>query len=177
MKWFWIPGLLLASCSGEDWSDPAQVASATTDARIIEAIIEHRVQDWQSQGHQIRPIKVVKSIGGSIMDPQSFDRPRADGLGWGRPATWDAFFSAQPRQLRIPPNLSFKFGLVGERHEPPQGGGDFYFAALTVSDDGQEALVCCSWYCGPVCGDGWISRLVFENGVWRVANEQGLWVS
>lgn len=177
MRALWTPALLLAACSGPDWSDPAQVAAAATDARIIEAIIENRVQDWQSRGHKVHPIKVVKTIGGAIRDPQYFDRTRANGLGWGRPATWDAFFSAQSRRLRIPPDLSFKFGFVGESHEPPEGGGDFYFAALSVSDDGQEALVYCSWYCGPLCGDGWISRLVFENGVWRVANEQGLWVS
>lgn len=184
--------LVLAACSREDWSDPAKVAAATADVQIIEAVVDHRMQRWHRADGQASRVLVMKTIGGSP-PPESFSREQAASTGWGRTETWDSFFTAQKRRLSLPPGLRPHFELVAESamdagfggemqwHDVRVGypGSDGYFAydALVVSNDGTEAIVMWSWICGTLCGDGSISRLVFEDGKWRVADTQRLWVS
>jgi len=194
MKAHWIPALLLAACGGEDWSDPEMVAAATTEVRIIEAIVTQKAESWAQQGKSVPTSLVLSEMGGGgAIGPSSLDRAQADGYGWGRPDTWDAFFASPARSLRIPPRVEVSFHLVSDWQISlatgpgfdwygggagyPGSQGYYSFDKLTLSYDGTEAIVLGAFTCGGLCGSGSIYHLVLEDGVWRIAHMELLWIS
>lgn len=176
---------------GHDEFDPAQVAAAHHDAAIIEVITAHRMLRWNNQTTQDAPILVLRDLHAapSLTSPH---REGLDQIPWGQPATWTAFLLAEERRLRFPPDLQLGFSLLSESETEdgrtrdgwsgakaghPGSEGYFYFGPIIVNEAASEAIVMWAWHCGSLCADGWISRLVYENGTWRLAEIEGLWVS
>jgi len=190
MTRFWIPLLLLASCSSEDWSDPAKVAAATTDVQIIEAVLSHRLQCVNQIARKRSRSLVVSSL---EHDAMALDRAEAQAFGWGQAETWDAFFAAESRPLLIPPQLETSFHLVSDFSTRMGRGcngqwyggaagfqaheGYYFFDSLTLSPDGKEAIVYSAYVCGETCGSAIVFRLIPENGRWQVVNEELIWSS
>ena len=158
----------------------------------MNAVIQHRMKNWRHDGPQALEIMVLDTV--DAHRPSKYlDRARAAGLGWGRPETWDAFFAAKTRRLWFPHGSTDSFTLIsrgrvelahdqegdwdGDRIGHPESDGYFGFSGLSISEDGSEAIVGWYWHCGSLCADGWVSRLVFEEGEWRLAETQGLWIS
>jgi hypothetical protein len=193
MSRFWIPLLLLTACSSEDWSDPAKVATATADVKIIEAIVNQKAEAWAQRQNRVPTLLVLNRIGSASEVVGSLDRTKANGYGWGQAETWDAFFTVSARPLRIPPATGSSFFLISKLQTElargpdydwfgggagfPDSEGFFHFDALTLSQDGTEAIVLGSYICGGLCGSGSVYHLGLEAGVWRVAHAEWLWVS
>jgi hypothetical protein len=187
----WIAVLLLVGCGGGTL-DPAAQTQLEADAGIIRAVIQHRMKNWRHAGPRAQEILVLDTMA-AHQSSQKFNRARAAGLGWGRPETWEAFFAAKTRRLWFPHSSTDSFTLIsrgrvelahdgkgdwdGSRIGHSESDGYFGFAGLSISEDGAEAIVEWFWHCGVLCADGWISRLVFEDGVWRLAETHGLWIS
>lgn len=164
--------------------DPEKVAAATTEVRIIEAVLDHRIRN--ANGHEpggSRPI-VMSTVGGASL---RHDREDCRKLGWGDSATWDAYFAASDRPLRVPPHVKPSFSSVSDFATRlgrglddqwygggagfPDSGGYYVFGPLALSSSGQEAIVYSAYVW---CGRGSyrsVHQLVFDAGEWRVVNE------
>jgi len=53
----------------------------------------------------------------------------------------------------------------------------FSFSRPGFSVDGREAFLYYSYSCGSLCGEGIVAHLRQEDGVWRVVDQYGLWIS
>ncbi|HKD17251.1 MAG TPA: hypothetical protein VKG23_05220 [Thermoanaerobaculia bacterium] len=60
----------------------------------------------------------------------------------------------------------------------PESRGFLQFTAPAFSSDGQSALIYVSHFCGGLCGTGWLVYLTrSDDGHWRIASKQMLWIS
>lgn len=151
----WIAVLLLVGCGGGT-PDPAAQAQSEADAGIIRAVIQHRMKNWRHEAPRAQEILVVDTMAAQ-QSSQHLDRARAEGLGWGRSDTWEAFFAANTRRLGFVHGSTDSFTLISRgRVEPAYH---------------QER------HCGVLCKNGWVRRLVLEDGMWKLVDTLALWIS
>lgn len=176
--------VLLPACSRADWSDPAKVASAIADVRIIEAVLDHRIRGANGQEPGGSQAIVMSTVGGVSL---WHDREDCRKLGWGDSATWDAYFAAVDRPLRALPGVNPSFSLVSDFATRlgrglddqwygggagfPGSAGYYWFGPLALSPSGQEAIVYSAYiWCGKWSYRS-LHQLRLDAGEWRVVNE------
>jgi hypothetical protein len=59
----------------------------------------------------------------------------------------------------------------------PRSKGYLRVTKPAFSNNRKNALIYVSYFCGFVCGDGWLMSLSHASGTWEITNRWNLWVS